>query len=416
MEKYCEICKEKFITTTKHNHIRCKNCRFKICEYCKTEHKRRGITCSNECELKIRTERSLKRHGVRHPRKSEAVNEKIKKTCLERYGSENPFGSTLIKEKIANTCLEKYGVDNPQKSNSIREKTVKTCIEKYGSKSPFSSQICKEKSKFNNLKKHGTEHAFLSQEAIEKRKKTNLERYGVEHQICSEATRSKSKETLLKNYGVDNPMKSKIIKENHQKNLQEKYANNIVNASQIPGVQEKITETSMAKYDVYHFTQSDCVKEKLKRTMLERYGVENASMLEKTKLASHTKEAIEKRIKTLKDANYNFQSSKKEDELYELLIKHFQFVERHVVINGWDIDFYIKDIDTFVNMNGIYWHGRNVSEKELLESSTKQSKTILSTKKRDAQREKWFKENNRILKIIWEDEFDVAIEKTKRTD
>ncbi len=409
MKKYCEICLEEFRTTTNHLYSRCKKCRTKFCKHCNSEHKKRGITCSKECELKIREKRSIERHGVKHPRKLKEIDEKIKKTCLEKYGSENPFGSKIIKEKIENTCLEKYGVTNPMKSKEIKEKTEKTCIERYGAKSPFHSAECREKSKINNLKKYGIKYAFLSLEAIEKRKKTNLERYGTEYQVSSESTKAKSIKTLIENYGVDNPMKSELIKEKIQISLQEKYGSNIVNPSQISSVQEKIKETSISKYGVQHFTQNYEIQEKTKKTMIEKYGVENALMLEKTKIASHSKEATEKRMKTLKESNHNFQSSKIEDKLYEILTSVFKNVERHAIINGWDIDFYIKDINTFVNMNGIYWHGRELSEKDLIESSTKQLKTILSTKSRDLKRENWFKDNNKVLKIIWEDEIDIAI-------
>jgi hypothetical protein len=140
------------------------------------------------------------------------------------------------------------------------------------------------------------------------------------------------------------------------------------------------------------------------------YGVENAAMLEHTKAASHSKESFEKRIRTMKERNHNFQSSKVEDKLYEVLKNNFNKVERHVPINGWDIDFYVQDIDSFINMNGIYWHGKNETDESLLASETKQSKIILETKNRDKAREIWFKENNKKLIVIWENEIDFALE------
>ena len=115
----------------------------------------------------------------------------------------------------------------------------------------------------------------------------------------------------------------------------------------------------------------------------------------------------------MKSRGSNFQTSKAEDQLFTLLCENYANVQRHVPINGWDIDFYIEDIDTYINMNGIYWHGRDISEEQLRESTSKQSKTILGTKIRDSLRQLWFDENNKKLVIIWEDELSSAIQKIK---
>jgi hypothetical protein len=413
VKRFCKNCSKEFRTVLKYANEKCKSCRTKKCQYCEIDHKRKAITCSSECEALLRKKRSLERYGVEHPSQTKEVSEKIKKTCIERYGSENPFSSKQIKEKIKETNLAKYGTTNPAQSVEIRNKIERTCQEKHGAKSPWGSKACRETAKENNLEKYGIEHAHLRPDVIEKRKQTNLEKYGVEFQIGSQQTREKSIETLKKNYNVDNPMKSDSIKVRLVENLQKKHGSNITNPSQLEEVQEKIKKTSLKKYGFSHFTQSELVKAKFKCTMLKLYGVENAGMLEATKVASHSKEAFQKRIKTMKERNVNFQSSKVEDKLYEILKINFIEVERHVAINGWDIDFYIKDIDMFVNMNGTYWHAKNKTEEQLLQCSSKRSKTILGTKKRDEKREKWFKENNKKLTIIWEDEINIAIEKLR---
>ena len=53
---------------------------------------------------------------------------------------------------------------------------------------------------------------------------------------------------------------------------------------------------------------------------------------------------------------------------------------------------------------------KNETDESLLASETKQSKIILETKNRDKAREIWFKENNKKLIVIWENEIDFALE------
>jgi G:T-mismatch repair DNA endonuclease (very short patch repair protein) len=333
---------------------------------------------------------------------------------MEKYGEDNPLKSSAIKSKIKETCLAKFGVENPQQSQNVRAKTMQTCIDRYGVKSPFLSDVCKEKAKETCLERYGVEHPSQSEIVIEKKKKFNLEKYGVEYHIAAKSVREKSLQTLSENFGVDNPMRSNEVKRRYKETLVANYGEGIVNPSQLEATQKKIKETSFARYGVKHFTKSELIKYKQRKTMVENHGYDNVFKLPSTRIACHTKEAHKKRIETMKSAGANFQSSKVEDRLFEILTVSFAKVHRHVEINGWDIDFYIEDIDAYINMNGVYWHGRDMSHKQLEESVTKQSKTILGTKLRDELREKWFLENKKKLVIIWEDELESAIQKIAR--
>jgi G:T-mismatch repair DNA endonuclease (very short patch repair protein) len=330
---------------------------------------------------------------------------------MEKYGEDNPFKSNEIKTKIKETCLEKFGVENPLQSIEVRRRIEQTCIERYGVITPFQSESCREKAKQTCVSRYGVEHPSHAAEIIEKKKKTNLEKYGVEHHIAAPCVREKSLSTLHENFGVDNPMRSDEVKRRYRVAMTVKYGEGIINPSQLADVQTKIKESSMTRYDVVHFTQSEIVKNKQRKAMIEKYGVDSAFKLPSTKIAGHTKAAHKKRIATMRANGANFQSSKVEDRLFKILISAFKEVHRHVEMNGWDIDFYIKDNDTYINMNGIYWHGRDMSNDQLTESSTKQSKTIIGTKMRDALREKWFLENKKKLVIVWEDELESAVQK-----
>lgn len=412
-KRKCVSCNADFRTPERFLHDKCVPCRTKTCEYCFVEHNRRGITCSKECEASLRRKLSIERHGVESPAQLSSVREKTRKTCTEKYGEDNSFKSNIIKAKIKETCLEKFGVENPQQSMNVRVKIEQTCIERYGAKSPFQSGFCREKARETCLERYGVSHPSQSEAVVEKKKRTNLEKYGVEHHIAAQCVREKSLQTLRENFGVDNPMKSDIIKRKVKETLEIKYGEGIVNPSQTPGVQDKIRETSNSRYGVEHFTQALSVKEKQCESMIAKYGHDNAFKLPTTRIACHTKDAHRKRLQTMKSKGLNFQSSKVEDHLFENLKDAFVEVHRHVEVNGWDIDFYIKDIDAYVNMNGVYWHGRDMSNEQLEASTTKQSKTILGTKLRDAIRSTWFLENKKKLVIVWEDELESAIRKIK---
>lgn len=404
---FCEVCSTEFRTKASSQHIRCVTCREKSCQSCGNQHKRRGITCSSNCESDLRRKRSMERHGVERPAQLTSVREKTKKTCTERYGEDNPFKSATIKARIKESCISRYGTENPQQCQEVRSKVESTCMERYGTKTPFQSEECKEKARMTCLENYGVEHPAWSTQCQDRKKKTSLAKYGVEHHISAADVRKKSSETLRKNFGVDNPMFSDEIK------LRLKDALDARDNMKREKTQDKVRETSESKYGVSHFTQSTSVKEKQRQTMVEKYGYDNAFKLPATRIACHTKEAHKKRIETMKSRGTNFQSSKAEDHLFKLLCEEYTSVQRHVPVNGWDIDFYIEDVGTYVNMNGIYWHGRDLSEDQLSESENKQSKTILGTKMRDSLRQLWFDENNKKLVIIWEDELSAAIQKIK---
>lgn len=112
----------------------------------------------------------------------------------------------------------------------------------------------------------------------------------------------------------------------------------------------------------------------LKRTLKKRYGVDNPSSLEwvKQKKVETTRlhygvdnpqqhpEIKRRSIETYAKNSFCVWTSKPERAFGELLCAKFgrenvkvqQLVERK-----WSIDFYVKSIDTYVQFDGVYWHG-----------------------------------------------------------
>lgn len=157
-------------------------------------------------------------------------------------------------------------------------------------------------------------HTVASDEAIRKgreaRTQTLLERYGCEHpnqnsEIASRMVES-SKQTFRNKYGVDNPMKVPTIAKTSARRRQQ--------------------------------------------TMLDRYGAGNSVEIK----------SIRDKIFDARKKNGTCSTSRAEDALYELLLRHFDDVERNVVVDDrypWHVDFYIPSRDLFIELNGDVSHG-----------------------------------------------------------
>lgn len=220
-------------------------------------------------------------------------------------------GETKIKFK--QTCFKKYGVDAPMKSSKIKEKSKQTCLEKYGVENISQFFETKEKYKQTCLEKYNVDNPFKlektkinshSKEAKEKQRKTCLEKYGVENSFKSEEVRQKYKENYKRKYGVENPFQNEII------------------------------------------------KEKIKQTCLEKYGVDRAI---KNPLISN--KVINTRIK-----NNTWTTSKIEEKLYLYIKEKFPSVIRQYKDKErypYFCDFYIPELDLFLELNGTWTHGNH---------------------------------------------------------
>ena len=220
-------------------------------------------------------------------------------------------GETKIKFK--QTCFKKYGVDAPMKSSKIKEKSKQTCLEKYGVENISQFFETKEKYKQTCLEKYNVDNPFKlektkinshSKEAKEKQRKTCLEKYGVENSFQSEEVRQKYKENYKRKYGVENPFQNEII------------------------------------------------KEKIKQTCLEKYGVDRAI---KNPLISN--KVINTRIK-----NNTWTTSKLEEKLYLYIKEKFPSVIRQYKDKErypYFCDFYIPELDLFLELNGTWTHGNH---------------------------------------------------------
>lgn len=215
--------------------------------------------------------------------------------------------------------------------------------------------------------------------AIDKiKRKTCVKRYGAEHHFNNPEIQQKRINTCEKLFGGRAPLSSHIIQEKCSKTNEERYGG--------------------------HFSKTQEIKQKKRETCLKKYGVDSFSKTcdfkEKIDWQNLTKKSFETRKKAGKS-----KISKIEKEFGDFLKKHFDLIENQVEMNNWWMDFYIPSINTYVQFDGDYWHGLNVSLETLLESEKPQYQVIAATKIRDAQREKWFDQQGIRLIRIRESEF-----------
>lgn len=234
-------------------------------------------------------------------------------TNIKKYGRKN-FGSA---EKVKEYWISHYGVDNPAKTDFVKKKMRETNLRKYGFNCSSKSEIVKEKTKQTCLKRYGVEYTGQIEEAKEKSKKTCLEKYGSEYYIGS-------KDCL-----------------------------------------EKTIEFSRQNYNVDWFTKSEEIKNKAKKTMLRRYGVEYSMQIPKNKeymsylMSSY--EMQERRYNTMKK-NHTFNSSSTEEELFLYIKSRFPTVVRQYKDKNrypYFCDFYIPELDYFIELQGYYTHGKH---------------------------------------------------------
>ena len=286
-------------------------------------------------------------------------------TNIKKYGRKN-FGSA---EKVKEYWISHYGVDNPAKTDFVKKKMRETNLRKYGFNCSSKSEIVKEKTKQTCLKRYGVEYAGQIEEAKEKSKKTCLEKYGSEYYIGS-------KDCL-----------------------------------------EKTIKFSKQNYNVDWFTKSEEIKNKAKETMLRRYGVEYSMQIPKNKeymsylMSSY--EMQERRYNTMK-RNHTFNSSSTEEELFLYIKSRFPTVVRQYKDKNrypYFCDFYIPELDYFIELQGYYTHGKHPfdpnsnEDLQLIEYYKKkygedcQPITIWSIK--DVEKRDCAKRNNLNFKEVW---------------
>lgn len=275
--------------------------------------------------------------------------------------------SELRVAKTRQTVKRKYGVDCITQCESFKEKSHKTKVKRYG-RDYTKCQAAKAKETMK--KRYGVECAFQAVEVRKKIKKYFQSNFGVDNPSQLDSVKLKKVLTSRENYGVDHPMQSRKIRKKVVATLEKKYGIGIKAPAQNSGVLLKMQQTCFDRYGCITPFQNNAIKRKIRKTFRSKYGVDNPSKAE----------AIKAKIK--ESSKNKRGKSSIEDALYEVLKDIFSNVHRQY----WDerypflCDFYIPEIDLFIEYQGYFAHGseaynkRKNAHKELLIEYQKKAK------------------------------------------
>ena len=319
---------------------------------------------------------------------------------LRIYYKGSKFHSTCLDSKCIKelnsmhgkeTCINKYGVDNYAKTednkkesrerywklhDQIVEKRKLTNIERYGVENCFQSEEKKEKIRQTCLEKYGYECASKALEIINKITNTQNKLYG--HRFNPE----KYKETCLRIYGVDNAAKDKDIQNKITHIQTQKYGSRFN--------PEKRNKTVKERYGVDHVTQIPEVMNKSINTAIKHHGalfnplktaetiineydsgyvIDNCSLHDLHVKNMHVimmSNKMKNIIYDKKKLNGTFNTSKPEDKSYELIKEAYPDVIRQYKCDRYPFacDFYIPSIDTFIECQYSWTHGKHPYNKE----------------------------------------------------
>lgn len=234
--------------------------------------------------------------------------------------------------------LTKYNVPAHSKQDAYKlrdERTKEVCLDRYGVTNPFAAPEVKDKIKQTMLDHHGVEYVGQAAISKQKTKEALLDHYGVDSysktaefkQLIADSKDeiiAKMKTTCIEKYGVDNVLK-------------------------VPEIQQKKYDTTLERYGDGHYSN----REKAKATALARYGTDNLAAVPEIQAKQHA----------TKRRNGTFNTSKPEERFYIKLCEKYgssDIIRQHRDSRyPFLCDFYIKSLDTFIELNISWTHGEH---------------------------------------------------------
>lgn len=199
---------------------------------------------------------------------------------------------------------------------------------------------------------------------------TNIKKYGGLSPFCSKSVRDKTKAVLKDRYGVENigskdsPLRDAMTQkcrdacqsEELKKRMRQTYLKSFGYESPLanPEIWKKTRESTIKHYGCAYN------KEKYNTTILEKYG--KKWYVETEQFIHHNKEIsniVQEKILMTKKKNNTFHNTRQEIEIHEKLSFMFDNVEREYKSEKYPFkcDFYIPEIDTYIEYNGFVTHG-----------------------------------------------------------
>ena len=209
-------------------------------------------------------------------------------------------------------------------------------------------EMCQKPTSFRNL--HIGYSRFCSKKCIQNSEETKnkiqqtcLDRYNNKNVYESEEDKDKIKQTKLKRYGVEYNYQSKEVKKKIKDTKEERYGNSNYNNV------EKARKTNITRYGV------DCI--------LKREDVVKLKNSEENKKKQHN----------TKKKNNTFNTSKIEKELELRLKEIFPDLKTQYKseIYPFHCDYYIPELDLYIEYNGTWTHGFHFFDKNNQEDLNK---------------------------------------------
>lgn len=166
---------------------------------------------------------------------------------------------------------------------------------------------------------------------------------------------------------------------------------------------QKTKTTWLENHGVAHPMMSKTVRDKHQQTCITNHGVNSPLQIPHVHAAAHTVKAYVKKHQTHK-RNGTYRQSYVETSVYTTLVAHFgvENVERHKRPPGtkWPIDLYVKPIDTWIQVDGMYWHGLDRPIEEIRRSTKAHDQIIIHKWEIDRAQDAWFAERNmRLIRV-----------------
>lgn len=167
-----------------------------------------------------------------------------------------------------------------------------------------------------------------------------------------------------------------------------------------PETHRKSKQTMLERYGAEYYMQCPQLKRQQEQTMIERYGVPFSVQSAVIRAKYDWFAIAQKRHETMKREG-TYGKSKPEDKLHTVLCEIFgsDSVERQSWVHKWPIDFYVKNIDTYVQYDS-YWHGVGRTIEEVAEYKTRRDVVIHRKMLTDiAQGEHFVQYNMKLVRI-----------------
>lgn len=175
--------------------------------------------------------------------------------------------------------------------------------------------------------------------------KTLMEKYGVTNSMQMEETKRKFRETCLRKYGVPSYTQTEECRQKREQTCLKRYGE--TTNLKTKEFNEKAKQTYLRKYGIDWYSKSKEYKDRI----IEKMDEINAKRLSKIEQTQN------KRFQTMK-RNGTFKASKYEDLIYNILKDDYNDVEREYKSEKypWKCDFYIPDLDLFLEYQGHWSH------------------------------------------------------------